>query len=106
MALRTPRLPGLLALLLAATAAYAAEPSKAANSRSSRPPGRARVIYTIVPGVGLPDCRVGMSLRQGMEKFGKRDLWEGMYVMYDKEGLDLRIVDGRVATVFFYFRAG
>ncbi len=66
---------------------------------------QSKPVYTIKPGEGFEDCKIGSSSDDLIEKFGKPSKYEGVYMDFYEKGLEVAFRDGKVNTIFLLFRS-
>jgi hypothetical protein len=60
---------------------------------------------TILPGLGLKDCRIGAPIQAARDVFGKPSSEEGGYLQFADMGVEASTKDGKIETLFFHFRS-
>ena len=60
--------------------------------------------WTILPGIGLKECRLGGTVADAQTLFGKPAKSEGGYVLFSEQGVDLKVQDDKIQVLFFYYR--
>lgn len=61
--------------------------------------------YTIIPGKGVEKCSLGMPVRCATDVFGKPDKEGSDYVHFYRQGVEAKVEDGKIASLFFHYRS-
>lgn len=61
--------------------------------------------YTILPGKGFEECKLGDSSEDVLEKFGTPSKNDGNYIDFYEKGFEVAIKNGKVDAIFFLFRS-
>src|SRR6516164_2422779 len=59
---------------------------------------------TILPGVGLKECRLGGAVADAEALFGKPSKTNGSHVHFADNGVELSLNDDKIKVLFFYYR--
>lgn len=60
--------------------------------------------YTVIPGIGLPNCRIGDPKQSLINTFGVPSSDDGKFVSFRNHGVQARIESGKIIALFFYYR--
>ncbi len=61
--------------------------------------------YTILPGKGLGKCSIGMPVQHAVKLFGKPDKDEKGYIQFLQQGVEAKVEDAKIVTLFFHYRS-
>jgi hypothetical protein len=60
---------------------------------------------TILPGVGLRNCKIGAPIQDARELFGKPSSQTDGHIQFADRGVEVAIDKGKVRVLFFHFRS-
>ncbi|MCX6165001.1 MAG: hypothetical protein NTU73_09130 [Ignavibacteriae bacterium] len=66
---------------------------------------QSKPIYTIKPGEGFEDCKLGDSKDDLESKLGTPSKNDGTYIDYYEKGLEVLMRDDKVSTIFLIYRS-